>query len=235
VTFPSSEVQGLSPGAEVELFDLDCTALGDTTYHFHSGQNETLGNVVFGGVTYTAFPIVGSGWEITTQGTLPRPKLQVSNLDETVSALIKGLADLVGARVVRTLTLVKFLDAVNFAGGVNPTADQTAKLRSDIFVISQKTAETRDTIEFQLESPMDAEGLRLPGRTVQATICTWVYRQNDESSACTYTGGPVAMADDTPTTDPALDACSHRLSGCKLRFGANGDLPFGGFPGAGLT
>ncbi|MDG6274832.1 phage minor tail protein L, partial [Glaesserella parasuis] len=30
--------------------------------------------------------------------------------------------------------------------------------------------------------------------------------------------------------DPKKDACSHCLRGCKLRFGANAVLPFGGFP-----
>lgn len=231
MTFPYSDVQGLAPGTQVELFTLDATGLGDTVYHFHSGQNEVKGNLVFGGVSYNAFPIVGEGWEISTKGALPRPKLSVSNLDGAVGTLIRALDDLVGARVTRTLTLARFLDAVNFATGTNPTADPTAMLRSDTFVVARKSLETRDHIEFELAAAMDAQGLRLPGRPVQATVCTWIYK----GAECGYAGGPVAKADDTATSDPTLDACSKKISGCKLRFGAHGDLPFGGFPGAGLT
>lgn len=231
MTFPASEVQSLSPGTEVELFILDATALGDSVYRFSSGKNELLADIVFGGNTYSAFPIMGEGWETTTKGALPRPKVTVSNLDGAIGSLIRGLDDLVGARVTRILTLAKFLDAVNFPGGVNPTADPTAMLRSDIFVVNRKSLETKDRVEFELASPLDAQGLRLPGRPVQATVCTWVYRGTE----CGYAGGAVAQADDTPTTDPALDKCSHKITGCKLRFGAHGDLPFGGFPGAALA
>lgn len=65
-----------------------------------------------------------------------------------------------------------------------------------------------------------------------ANICPWGYR----SPECGYTGGPVAKADDTPTSDPALDDCSHRVSGCRLRFGSDpAGLPFGGMPAAALV
>jgi lambda family phage minor tail protein L len=43
----------------------------------------------------------------------------------------------------------------------------------------------------------------------------------------------VADENDTPTSDSAKDKCSHRISGCKLRFGAGNPLPFNGFPNAG--
>jgi phage-related protein len=32
----------------------------------------------------------------------------------------------------------------------------------------------------------------------------------------------------------AQDACGKRLVSCQKRFGANAELPFGGFPAAGL-
>lgn len=37
----------------------------------------------------------------------------------------------------------------------------------------------------------------------------------------------------TGTVNPADDVCGKRLSSCKARFGANNELPFGGFPGLG--
>lgn len=69
----------------------------------------------------------------------------------------------------------------------------------------------------------------LPRRQIIPNICWWAYRGAD----CQYTGGPVARADDTATSDPQLDDCGKRLASCKLRFGAFAPLPFGGFPGAG--
>jgi len=38
---------------------------------------------------------------------------------------------------------------------------------------------------------------------------------------------------DQPTTIIASDVCGKRLSSCRARFGF-GELPFGGFPAAGL-
>ena len=42
-----------------------------------------------------------------------------------------------------------------------------------------------------------------------------------------------SVADD-PTDDPALDQCKGCLSSCKLRFGENNELSFGGFPAVSL-
>lgn len=42
--------------------------------------------------------------------------------------------------------------------------------------------------------------------------------------------------DNLPSDSPVLlrDVCGKRLASCKLRFGANSELPFGGFPGVGF-
>jgi lambda family phage minor tail protein L len=63
---------------------------------------------------------------------------------------------------------------------------------------------------------------------VVAGTCLWEYRKGE----CGYAGGPVADYADNPTSDPAKDQCSLTMRGCKKRFGANGELPFGGFPGS---
>jgi lambda family phage minor tail protein L len=70
----------------------------------------------------------------------------------------------------------------------------------------------------------------LPRRQVVQNVCAWRYR----SAECGYTGGAVADINDQPTTDPARDQCGKRLASCKLRFGQYAELPFGGFPAAGL-
>ena len=45
----------------------------------------------------------------------------------------------------------------------------------------------------------------------------------------------MATAADVATSNPAQDSCGHRLASCKMRFGATAELPFGGFPGAGIA
>jgi len=41
-------------------------------------------------------------------------------------------------------------------------------------------------------------------------------------------------SDDVATDDPARDQCGGRVRSCKLRFGQDKPLPYGGFPAAGL-
>jgi lambda family phage minor tail protein L len=47
---------------------------------------------------------------------------------------------------------------------------------------------------------------------------------------CGYNGPAVADSDDVATDDPARDQCGGRVRSCKLRFGQDKPLPYGGFP-----
>ena len=75
--------------------------------------------------TYSAVPIEVDGFEVTTKGTLPRPTMKIANADGAISALLLSYNPL-QAEVRRIRTCKKFLDAVNFESGTNPTADPTA-------------------------------------------------------------------------------------------------------------
>lgn len=225
----NTQLQKLNGGTWVELFDLDTTAIGGTVYHFHCGTNELRQPVVWQGNTYTPWEIQADGFGYSGTGAPPRPKLRVSNVSGIVSALLKENNDLLGAKVTRKRTMVKFLDAVNFIDG-NPTADPLSALPDEVFYVTQKTAENRILVELELGTASDLTGVSIPKQSVLLN-CRFRYRGN----GCGYAGGPVADLYDQPTTDPALDSCSHKLSGCKLRFGTNTDLPFGGFPAAGTA
>lgn len=225
------EINGLAPSAVIELFVLDGSAIGMADpFYFHSGTNGLQQNITWQGQVYVRFPIEASGFEISGQGTLPRPKLRVSNYMGTITAYLLQYGDLAGAKVTRKRTLKKFLDAVNFTGGVNPTADPTAYYPDDVFYIDRKAVETRDVVEFELASSMDLAGIRLPRRQIVQNLCPWKYKGGE----CGYTGTNYFKSDDTATDDVALDVCGKRLSSCKKRFGQTSELPFGGFPGAGL-
>lgn len=224
-----TDIQKLEPGAIVELFELDLTTLGGTVQRFHAGTNALLANVTWAGNVYTAFPVEASGFEWNGQGQAPRPSLKVANVAGSITALILMYDDLVGAKLTRIRTLVKYLDAVNFSGGVNPSADNTAEFPRDIFYVDRKASETNQLVEFELAPAMDVTGVMLPRRQVVQNICPWGYR----SAECGYAGTNYFDANDVATT-LANDECGKRLSSCKARFGAYAELPYGGFPAAGL-
>lgn len=225
----STDIQKLEPGAVIELFELDLTPLGGDLLRFHAGTNGLLSNVTWDSNEYIAFPLKASGFDLNGQGQTPRPKMLVSNVAGAITALVLQYDDIVGAKVTRIRTLSKYLDAVNFPDGSNPSADPSAEFPRDIFYIDRKSTETNELVEFELAVAMDVTGVRLPRRQIVQNICTWVYR----SAECSWTGTTYFDANDVSTT-LANDACGKRLSSCKCRFGENAELPFGGFPAAGL-
>lgn len=209
---PIAEIQSLDPGAILELFTLDTTALGGLVYNFHAGTNQLGGDVVWQGVTYQKYPVQITDLSWTGKGPLPRPTARVANVDGTLGTLVRQYDDLVGATVIYRRVLAKHLDAVNFPGGVNPTADPTAHWDDEYFEVEQKTSEAPEFIEFQLASNLDCEGARLPKRPIQAAVCVWT---NADTAIC-----------------PHVATCGRTLANCKTFFGPTAVLPFGGFPAA---
>lgn len=228
------DVQTYEPGSIISLFELDLSALpggpGEPLYFCPAGPNSLGASVVWQGITYQSFPIEATGFEWTGKGPIPRPTIRASNIAGSITYLLLNYQDMVGAKVVRRRTLVKYLDAVNFSGG-NTSADPTAHFPDDIFYIKRKVRENKQMVELELGSSMDVQGIMIPLRQIIANVCTWQYR----STECGYAGGAVAKVDDTPTADINLDSCGKRLTSCKKRFGDHGQLPTSAFPSAGLT
>lgn len=226
----TSEIQKLEPSAIVELFEVDLTPYGGDLLRFHAGTNELRQNVVWQGNTYTAFPVKASGFDFNGQGQAARPQLLVSNVLGSITALVLQYDDIVGAKVTRKRTLAKYLDAANFSGGVNPTADPSAAFADDVYYVDRKVTETNEVVEFELAPAMDLTGVMLPRRQIVQNTCPWRYRGGE----CSYTGTNYFDANDQPVASAAQDVCSKRLSSCKARFGEYAELPYGGFPAAGL-
>ena len=217
-------------GQWVELFTLDLTPYGADLLRFHGGVGETMQPVIWQGLEYTPFPVEVTGFAKSSTGAVARPSLKFANVTGAISQVLAITGGIEGARFTRKRTQVRYLDAVNFAGG-NTTADPNSALPDDVFYLSQKVSESPDQVVFELTPSTDLQGVMLPRRQINAGYCSFKYR----SEACGYAGGACATVGDVPTTDITLDRCSKKLSGCKLRFGANGELPFGGFPAAGLV
>tara|TARA_A100001515_G_scaffold132549_1_gene121121 strand:- start:653 stop:1546 length:894 start_codon:yes stop_codon:yes gene_type:complete len=228
-----ADLSTLAPDAIIELFELhyDNTLHGSTDIlRWHAGSNaDVTGNITWNGNDYSRLPVQAEGFEYTNTGTLPRPTLAVANLNGAVTALLLGVNlttpgnDLTGAKVKRIRTLKKFLDGES-------AADPYATFPVEEWFIDRKATESRDVVSFELASKFDLSNKELPNRQVVANICQWQYR----SSECSYTGSNYFDVNNNSVSTLAQDACGKRLSSCKKRFGENGELPFGSFPGAGL-
>lgn len=226
----AATAQALEADAIVHLYELDLGLIGGPVYRFTSSAPET-GPVSFGGKAYAPTPVETSGFEMTSQGTLPRPTIKVANVSGIFSAAVNEFGDLVGCVIRRIRTFRRFLDG-------EADADPDAHFPVDVFRVEQKTNQNRVYVEWTLAAAFDQEGRQLPGRQVLQSACPLIYRRwtgtafDYSAATCPYTGAASFDATGAAVTSDR-DRCSKRLrSGCIQRFGSK-PLPFGGFPGVG--
>ena len=182
MAIPVSVLQSTSPGSVIELFSIQLnTALhgANTLYRFHNGANlNANGEVVWADNSYLRFPIDCSGFEFGSTGTLPRPKISISNIFGTITAIMQDVNettvgnDLNGATFTRIRTLARYLDAANFTGGTNPfgTPDPTAEFPQEIYFLDRKVTETRDVVTWEAQSALDLVNVKLPQRIATKDI-----------------------------------------------------------------
>ena len=176
--------------------------------------------LIWAGNSYVPVGILSSNFASSSQG-LPRPLLTISNkniaqeiLDtehqgtvlSTISTYNKYFNDMTNARVVRRRIFAKFLDGVNFPenGNVNPwgtrdagsggEADSAYEFSTELYFISKKANENKESIEYELTSSLDVENVTIPNRTILGSYCSWCYR----GEGCYFTGPPVATELDDP-------------------------------------
>ena len=183
----------LQPTAIVELFLLYFNTVDkeNSFIAFHGGAIFDKG-INWQGINYLPIPVETEGFEVNANGKMARPKIKVSNKDYFVTDLLLANQDLQFAKLVRKRTFIKYLDDSNFDGG-NPwgQADSSAEISNDTFVISQKTAENKIFVEFELSSPLDLENFEVNSRLIMARYCSWYYRGN----GCNYQGPPIESED----------------------------------------
>ena len=170
-----TDLQKVNPSSIIELFTLETEQAlhgSSQVYRFHSGANGfNNGDVVWAGNQYFRMPIMAEGFAFQ-KGQLPRPTLTVSNAVGTITAILLNVNkvttgnDLTGATVRRIRTLARYLDAVNFAGCVNPlgTPDPSAEFPQEVYKIDRKASENREVVKFELAAPTDLAGIRIPLR-----------------------------------------------------------------------
>jgi len=227
------EIMSLAPSALVTMFEIDLTdilinngiitsaTIGNESqriFRFHNNISMVNKDVTWQSNLYIALPIRAEDFEYNGKGALPTPKLTLAVNSEGIPALAAlkdGLArfsDLVGCKVTRIRTLVKFLDAINFEGNTNPTADPNAEFPRDVYYIDRKSQESKDSFQFELASLIDVEGVKLPFRRVIASRCAHTYR----GEGCLYELEP----------NPLVPSTSRRVTL------VHGEYPFSRLPTA---
>jgi len=187
--------------AYVELFDVTLPS-GAKVYIFN-GLDDGTNNIYFpqktisGGVyplkEYFALPIGIDGVEINGAGASPRPSLRVANIptltrsisnnedgtndEETLYSILadEGLLkneDLLNTRIEYRRTL---LSNTYTSSDSNPSSSPV-EFPSQTYIVDRVSSEDNIMVEFELASPIDVEGVKLPGRYVIGRYCVWRYQ-----------------------------------------------------------
>lgn len=180
----------------LEFFDVTLTGYGDDStvgvFHLFDGLEDTdpVDSIQFNGKDYLGIPISIAGIEATSAGAQPRPTLSVANipvlsrnrdaqeavLDDIRDGTITNLdlpfntnQDLIGSKVVYRQA---YLSQCNQAG----TPEEFPRAT---FFIDRVASETQLIVTFELASPLDMEGAKIPNRYVIGQYCPWQYQGRD--------------------------------------------------------
>lgn len=235
-------LQSLYPGEILTLIEIDGTKFGAGKYHFHNENiqytpDEILQavesgvlppkEILFRGDRYGARPFGIGGISFTSDGKAGKPQLTLSNIDSQVSALIRSYNGMMQAKVTIWITSRDLI-------GVDGTV-QDGAYRRLVYYIERPSFCNKTAARFDLTSPYDMDGIMIPPRVSQS-VCYWAQRAWYRSGkGCSYNGRRMFDKDNNPVTDPSLDYCAGTVTACKLRFGEDQELDFGGCAVASLT
>lgn len=183
-------VQVIEPGSElVYLFELELDS--STTLYFHPGVEADLTTVQFRDRaspytvrTYTALPMEMQSLEINADGAMNRPELTIANVLNTFSAAIGNIRneDLVGKALTQRSTLKKYL--YGETGDASPPIEFPVRK----FYLDRILNENNTSVSFELASPFDLSGVKVPNRTIIGKYCNWIYQGYElgHAGGCTW-------------------------------------------------
>ena len=141
----NTHIHELEPSSPIYLYEIDLNDIQPVTINFGENSvfsdgvirihndynlfNVNRGVIIWKDKFYYPFPIFGEGFDITSNGSLPTPKIKFSSqfLEDQYNSFYKyirmqmnELKDIVGAKVTRRKTFLRYLAGSNFVGGINP-------------------------------------------------------------------------------------------------------------------
>ena len=189
--------------AYVELFDITLPDANSTKVYLFNGMDEGTANIYFpqtqisGSVyplkEYVALPIQLEGTELNAAGALARPSLRLANIptltrsissnsdgvsdEDTLFSILSDVGilkneDFLNTRIVYRRTLLSHTYRNTDSNPSSPPVE----FPSQVYIVDRISSETNIFAEFELASPMDIEGLKLPGRVVIGKYCVWRYQ-----------------------------------------------------------
>jgi len=142
----NSHIHEIEPSTPIFLYEIDLNEIKPATVSYPNTDgpvkdgvirihndfnlfNINRGIITWRGNQYFPFPVYGEQFDITSNGTIPTPKVKFSSqfLDDEFNSFykyirmqIQELKDIVGSKVTRRKTFVRYLSPDNFPGNVNP-------------------------------------------------------------------------------------------------------------------
>lgn len=167
----NTHIHEIEPTTPVVLYEIDLNEIkpATVTYPIINGPikdgilrihndfnlfNINRGIIIWKGNYYFPFPVFGEQFDITSNGTIPTPKVKFSSqfLDDEFNSFYKyirmqinELKDIVGSKVTRRKTFVRYLSPENFVGKVNPFNE---------FVMTPWASRDGDTLTVRTVTPI---------------------------------------------------------------------------------
>ena len=178
----------LPSGAKVYIFN----GLDDGSANIYFPQ-KTISNGTYPLKEYFAIPVSIDGVEINGAGASPRPSLRIANIptltrsisnnedgtgdEETLYSILadEGLyknESFLNTRIDYRRTL---LSNTYRSTDSHPTA-APVEFPSQTYIIDRVASEDSIMVDFELASPIDVEGVKVPGRVVIGRYCVWRYQ-----------------------------------------------------------
>ena len=237
----SREVHALESDAIIALYEIDIseikknlhlgsTLLLEDKLRFHNLEVWNRDKIYFRDEAYHPIPIITEGFEISSSSELPRPTItfiSMKGIDEKTEggtkfnfeslkqAIIK-LESMIGAKVTRIRTFLKYLDASNKIPGAGQSVGTNPEFPREIYYVNRKVSENKGSLQLELSSVLDLENFKLPKRLCLANRCPFLYR----GEGCAY-----EYSATTPPPSNSCPNCDSDEDQQKEEFGNSAILP----------
>tara|TARA_A100001015_G_scaffold99313_1_gene110314 strand:- start:1114 stop:2133 length:1020 start_codon:yes stop_codon:yes gene_type:complete len=187
----------------IELFDITLPGGTGPTIFLCNGLNDGENNIYFSDPTgttlneYIAIPIDLTGIELSAAGASARPSLSLVNIislgrtiskdtdsetsgsqdadeatfnDLLIDADFSSNEDFLGSRITYRTTLESHVKSAGDSAGL------PVEFPSQTFIVERISQENNLMVTFELVSPFDVEGQKVPGRVAIGQYCSWEYQ-----------------------------------------------------------